>query len=392
MRRREFVKGLGVLGAAGLATAICPWPGALGTGWAAGLPEQRIQAVLDAHVGEGALPGVILGVKTPWGSFFGASGLADLATTRPLTAEDQIRIASTTKTITATLVLMLVDEGLLGLDTRLGEILPGAVPNADSITLTQLLNHTAGVHDHEEDPGLDLLSPEGFTKDWSAQEILAFPNAHGPDFAPGSQWKYSNCGYYLLGLVVEKVTGSTVEEQTRARIFDPLGMTRTRLSRTGYLEGRFTGGDCLVLDEATVRDMTHWNMSWDWTAGGGVTMAADMLRFAEGLFAGRLLRPATLERMCTPSGAARDRIPGTVGYGFGLNVWTTDRYFGEPCFGHDGANGGTHAKWAYYPEAGRGIFLATNRMDYSDAGVDAIELLKQVMQELVPLLREPGAA
>ena len=382
MNRREFVKGLGLLGGAGF--------GLLVNGkraWAGDLHEKEIQAVLDANVADDALPGLVLGTRNSYGTFFGAAGKADLETGRLMTPDTRIRIASITKVFTATLILSLVDEGLLSLDTILGSLLPDSVPNATGITMAQLLNHTAGVYDHENDPGLDILSPTGFIKDWTEEEILAFPKAHGPDFTPGSKWSYSNCGFYLLGMVIEKVTGSTVDIEAWNRIFRPLNMNNTSLSRRGTLKAPYTGGYCLVDGETEFRNMALWNMSWDWTAGSAVTTAGDMLRFSEGLFGGNLLQPQTLQAMSTPVGAAQDISP-YAGYGYGLRVRSKDTYYDVPSLGHDGANGGTHAQWVYYPEAQGSLFLATNRLDYSSKGINAVALLKKVRTELAPLISE----
>ncbi|WP_428561009.1 MAG: serine hydrolase domain-containing protein [Solidesulfovibrio sp. DCME] len=385
MNRRQFLVAAAVAG-------LSPWAaaGRGGLAEAGSLPVAAIQAVLDAAVSDDGLPGLVFGALTPRGNFLGAAGKADLAAPRAMEPGDQIRLASITKNMTAALILRLCEEGLLSTGDILAALLPDCgVPNAASITVAQLLNHTAGVYDHEESTDLDILSPGNFTKDWTAAEILAISNAHGPAFAPGAQWGYSNTGYYLLGLIAEKRTGQTFEAAIAQRFFRPLGLARTAVSRTGALAAPLTGGYCLVAD-GDFRVMTDWNMSWDWTAGSGVSTAADMLAWGRALFTGKLLSAASLAVMTTPTGKAADIIPGQVGYGCGTEVWTADEFFGQPCWSHGGGNGGTRTFLLHYPRAWRTLFIGANRFDYAPAGVDATALVKNVLTALVPYLDFPA--
>lgn len=384
MDRRDFMRfaALGALTLAGSAPGCADDDDATGD-----LPAARLQAALDEAVSDAGVPGLTLGIETPRGSFYGAAGKADLAAGQPMTADTQIRLASATKTMTSALVLKHCELGLLRLDDTLAARLPeavGAVPNASAITIGHILNHTAGLWDHESDPGLDLLSASGFGKDWTPAEILAFLTAHGPYASPGEQWFYSNTGYYLLGLTLEAVTGSTVDALAARHLFGPLGMRSTSLTRRGTLAPPCTGGYCLLPDNVTYRNMLDWNMSWDWTAGSGASVARDMIVWAKGLFGGAVVSPATLALMTTPRGAAANLAPG-IGYGYGVNVFENDSDFGEPSYGHDGANGGTHVYWKHLPKSGRTVFGGMNRFDYGDEGLDAISAMRAVMTKVARL-------
>jgi D-alanyl-D-alanine carboxypeptidase len=330
------------------------------------------------------VPGVVLALNDPRGSFAGAAGKAETGGA-PMTPATQIRLASTTKPMTAALILQLHETGALGLGDRLGRWLPDVVPNADTITLAQLLDHTAGVYDHENDAGLDILSPATFGKTWTPDEILAFPRTHGPDFAPGTAWAYSNAGYYLLGMVAEAVTRSTVEAETTRRFFAPLGMTRTALARSGVLRDPATGGYCL-LDDGRYLDMRGWNMSWDWTAGSACSVALDMLLWARALFRGAVLQPATLALMTTPKGHAANLRPG-IGYGLGIECYASDEYFASRCFAHGGMNGGTHIAWRFYPDLDLALFAGINRADYASDGIDAAAFLRGLLTSVAALIR-----
>lgn len=342
----------------------------------------RLQAIIDSRASDAGVPGIVLATDSRKGQFAGAAGKAYLDG-RAMTIDTQIRLASATKTMTAALVMQLVEEGRLRITDTLGQWLPDVVPNASIITIAQLLNHTSGVYDHENDPGLDLLSPSNFGKTWTADEILAFARAHGPDFTPGTEWRYSNTGYYLLGLLVETVTASTVEAEMARRFFTPLHMTRTAVRRDGSLSAPGTGGYCLTPDNRFL-DMTGWNMSWDFTAGCGASVALDMITWGKALFGGHVLQPPTLSAMTTPLGRAADLKPG-MGCGYGVFRYHSDPYLGELCWEHGGMNGGTHVEWRYYPNRDLALFVGLNRADYNPAGIDAHALMVSLLEEVVPL-------
>ncbi|MFE6750961.1 serine hydrolase domain-containing protein [Kitasatospora purpeofusca] len=251
----------------------------------------------------------------------GSSGVADLAGRAPVDPEGRFRIASVTKTFVATAVLQLVGEGRLGLDDPVSRHLPGLLPEGQSsITVRQLLNQRSGLFDPTND-GVSIVpdpADETAFRAWAAQGGLfrtytpagkvAASVAHGPDFAPGERWEYSNTNYDVLGMLVEKVTGRSYAEEITRRILRPLGMNRTLLPGTsaavpgphahGYVDGV---------------DVTHQNPSWIGAAGEMVSTTGDLLRFDRALLRGGLLPPAQQREMTTmlPTGTA-------TAYGMGL--------------------------------------------------------------------------
>lgn len=333
------------------------------------LPTEKLQALLDKYVGSNGIPGMILALETQQGKWIGASGQANVATGEAMTPSMQVRIASITKPFTATLIMKLIEEGKLSLDDTVEKWLPGAIPAGSRITVRMLLNHTSGLTDHEDVQEFDeqnLANPE---REWTSKEILAISNKYGLKFEPGEKYEYCNTGYYILGMIIEKVTNDTVENQMQQRFFKPLGMSRTSITGDGMMSEPFAHGHAWLPTTGKVIDNSDWNFSWDWTAGSCVTTGNDMLTWTKALFNGRVVNEETLRQMTTP-------IAPSTNYGFGLSSMFFP-LFGERMIGHNGANTGTHAVWLYLPESNRTIFAEMNRLDVpSESGQSPVNVTK----------------
>ena len=322
-----------------------------------------------------------MAVETPKGAWVGAAGKADLTTSQAMTANTQVRIASITKVFTATLIMKLVEKGYLKLDHTVNDWIPGSLPrHGDRITISMLLNHTSGIPDHENTlEWLNKLMSDP-TATWTSEDVLDIVRLHKDEFVqPGTEYSYCNTGYYLLGMIAEAATKDTVANETNRRLFHPLGMRRTALTRDGmksdpYAHDYFWGDDELL-------DTSGWNLSWDWTAGSGITIASDMLRWTRAFFGGKVVSSATLEQMVTP-------IPPAAEYGYGLEVssaWAN--FFGEKAVSHSGANAGVYTLWFHFPESNRTLFVALNRLDLSDTPmVDSGEVMKKIFSGVRDIL------
>ena len=185
----------------------------------------------------------------------------------------------------------------------------GRIPYVDQITLRQLLTHTSGIYDYFDDDSpfwQDAYLGEGadWARVWTPQEVLAYADGakHAPYFAPGEGIHYSNTGYILLGLILERATGQRYAEQLHARILGPLGLTDTFFASTEPVLGGKV--DAYQLIDGELVNVSAIDLSSPGTAGGMVSTTRDLARFAEALFGGELLQPATLEEMITfiPSG------------------------------------------------------------------------------------------
>ena len=164
----------------------------------------------------------------------GKEYVATAGTRRPK-ADQRFRIGSVTKTFTATIVLQLVQEGTLRLDSTLEEHLPGVVPRGGEITIRHLLGHRSGLANVTDYPG--WLKQAERSPSTSPINSLRFAASKPLAFRPGSQERYSNTNYIALGLVIEKVTGRSYAEELEQRVLDPLGLSRTELPTTRRLVG-----------------------------------------------------------------------------------------------------------------------------------------------------------
>jgi D-alanyl-D-alanine carboxypeptidase len=272
-------------------------------------------------------------------------GAARLEPRRPITVNDQVRVGSITKSMVATVVLQLVGERRLRLNDSIEDWLPGVVPNGEAITLRMVLSHTSGLFDYGEDADFITRIVADPDRYWSPRDILAVALAHPPTFPPGAGWSYSNTGYILLGLVLERVTGQPIQTVLERRVFRPLHLSRTFFALDGRFRGTYAHGYLPPsLTGGGYQDTSSWPPSWAWAAGAVVSTAADVARFYQGLMSGHLLRPSLLREMTKTVPA---ESPGR--YGLGLAA------FDLPCgtvWGHTGGIFG-YSSFAFSDRSGR---------------------------------------
>ncbi len=245
--------------------------------------------IVAQHLGQGAIPGALVGVWYPGrGTWVQAMGIGDLATAAPIAIDDHVRIASITKTFTATVVLQLVEGGHLSLDDPLEPFVAGIV-NGDRITIRQMLNMTSGIFDYSTDPVFDPAYAADPAMPFSREEALAIMRQHPADFSPGTQTHYSNSNTYLLGLIIEQVTGQTAGEAITERIIDPLGLTGTSFPTTPEMPAPYAHGYEAPAPGDPLRDVTRSNPDIPWTAGAMISTLADVHTWASALANGTLL-------------------------------------------------------------------------------------------------------
>jgi len=342
------------------------------------LPTALLQALLEAPVSDAGVPGAILAIQTKDGVWIGAAGKADLGdatlpTPRPPQAmkpDMQVRLAGVTKVFTAALIMKIVEENKIALSDTVKKWLPvlptGTVPYGAQITVAMLLNHTSGLYDYEVDPYfIELMLSDPYyawISDSSYDKIINW--IYTSDFLPGMAFKYCNAGYYLLGKIAEAATGQSFEDAIRTRLFSPQSMSRTALTRSGQKTDPYTRDYCWIdvdyhptlVGTSQLVDTSGWDLSWDWASGSGVSTAQDMLTWTRAFFGGKVVNAQSLTQMTTPKDPAAT-------FGFGLEVFDSDPWFGEKMYGHGGENPGVLTRWLYYPDSGRIIFISLNRFD-----------------------------
>ena len=336
------LRALPLLMAAGLALAT-------GATRAAELDTAKIDAVFAAFTQD--TPGCALGVYREGQVLLERGyGLADLNHGVPITPGTVFDIGSSSKQFTALAVLMLAKDGKLSLQDKVAKHLPELKDLGQRFTIAQMLHHTAGLRDYNE---LLLLAGRDMGDVTSSDDALRLLAAQqGLNFEPGTRFSYSNSGYFLAAMIVERVSGQSLDAFLQARVFKPLGMTAThvRTDHTVVVPHRATayrpnGPAGFAID------MSNWNQPGD---GAVQTHVRDLARWDAELAQPKLIEPALLKAMQTP-GQLADGSP--IQYGLGLSM---DRYRGLPLVQHAGAWGGYRAIVARFPEQHLGLALTCN--------------------------------
>jgi D-alanyl-D-alanine carboxypeptidase len=345
----------------------------------------RLRPLVEAKMAELGVPGVIVAVRAPGRCRWVATlGTRNVTTGHPMTLRDHVRVGSITKTFTGTVVLQLVDEGLIGLDEAISKYLTG-VPNGDHITVRELLQMSSGLYNYSESVAFNRTLDEEPDKVWTVPELLEIGLHGDPYFSPGAGFHYSNTNTVLLGALVETVTGHRLEDELRTRIFEPLGMRETVLpplddtsiSRPhprGYMFGTNVGTLPPACDAQSVsrHDVTHASPSWTWAAGGAISTLRDLLVWAPALARGTLLSAETQAerlRWIPPS-------PGSA-LGYGLNIADF-----SGIIGHDGALPGFQSFVGYAPAHDATIVVLANVYPDADCGSPANVITRVIATEL----------
>jgi D-alanyl-D-alanine carboxypeptidase len=331
----------------------------------------KIRREMDKLVAMGA-PGVLVLLRNGDQVTRLARGFGEVSRRAPMRADDRFRVGSLTKTYAATVVLQLVGEGKVSLDDSLDTYLPGVVPNAGSIKIRHLLNHTSGLFDYWRDQRFFERLVASPTGSWTPQERIALATSHPPLFAPGAGFSYSNTGYIVLGLLIEKVSGRSLAQEYRDRIFVPLRLSATSAPPTHRIEGRHAHG-YYVFDKPPAQDVTAVSASAAWGNGDIVSTADDIATFYRALLAGRLLKPDLLQAMVTTvNGTFED---GTR-YGLGIG---TGRL---PCgtyWGHDGEFAGYVTTAKNSRNGSRQVVIMVNSSSLSKVAKKQVDRLTEVV-------------
>ena len=315
---------------------------------------QELAALMQHDVEAGA-PGVVVRVDDGSGRIVSLARQAAWSTAvHKLSANDEFRMGSNTKTMIAVLVLQLVAEHKLSLQDPVDKWLPGLVPNGRHITLKMLLNHTSGLYDYIADPGVLAHEIGADTSALTPQDLLAASAKYPPLFAPGAGYAYSNTDYVALGLVLQKATGQSVITLLRRRLIQPLGLRDTYFATSGASRDGDKLADGYEPDAADLAPLlppfvpagtafagpargdhvlvTSLDPDWAFTAGAIVSTPADEQRFLRALASGRLLPPAQLAEMRTAV-IENPGEPDSARYGLGF-----EEYFSPcgPVWGHTG--------------------------------------------------------
>lgn len=280
-------------------------------------------------------------------------GFADLEFDVKVDAQTMFRIGSVTKQFTAALVMRYVEQGKLSLDDDVSKYVPDFPLQGKSVTIRQLMNHTSGIPSYT-DVG------EAWQKVWplelSHEELLALVKDKPFDFEPGTKWNYNNTGYYLLGMVLEKVGGKSYGQLVTSEIARPLGLERTRRdSNVDLIKNRAQGYTLqgTPLGPRTVNDQPY-GTNQPGAAGMLLSTARELVTWQMALTSGKFVSKDSFALMTTPTVLPDGK---DTGYGFGLMI---DDYEGHRRISHGGGIFGFNSMLAWYPEHDLHVAVISN--------------------------------
>jgi CubicO group peptidase (beta-lactamase class C family) len=292
----------------------------------------RMEQVVQAYVDNKQFMGSALVARDGKVLFSKGYGFANLEWQVPNSPTTKFRLGSITKQFTAACILLLEERGKLKVDDPVKKYMPDAPAAWDKITLFNLLTHTSGIPNFTSFP--DYASTEAIPT--TPEKLVARFRDKPLEFEPGEKWAYSNSGYVLLGYLIEKISQQSYSQFVQENIFTPLGMKDSGYdSNSAIILHRASG---YVPGDKGATNAGYIDMSIPLSAGGLYSTTEDLLLWEQGLMGGKLLSPASLQKMTTPF---------KNDYAFGLAVHTAN---GHKLIEHGGGIEGFNTSLAYYPE------------------------------------------
>ncbi len=309
-----------------------------------------LDAMAQAMIARRQTPGLSVSVLKNGALLYSRGfGLGDISTGAAATPQSGFRIASVTKQFTAAAILLLAGDGRLSVTDPLARFLPD-YPNAAAITLAEMMSHTAGLGDYINGQDATVLG-QAQTRDYTTDELLAIIRASTSQRSrPGTRYAYSNSGFALLGIVVERVSGLPFAQFLQQRIFNPVGMAGTGIDSSaaapaccGYRPNHLAG--------AGFGPVYPVSPSFIGGAGAIRSCTEDLCRWHDALLHGRVLEPAGVVAMLTPARLSDGRfvVAEREGYGFGQRLGMEN---GQPYLMHGGMVNGFASHLRSYPVAG----------------------------------------
>ncbi|MCK6261713.1 beta-lactamase family protein [Vibrio sp. ZSDE26] len=248
----------------------------------------------------------------------------------PISPDENTRytIASISKTFTATMIFQLIEQGKLSLDTKLSEFYP-KFDQSNDITIDHLLSHQSGIYNYTNSPEFVQYYTQYQSNEKMLERFYSYPN----EFKPGTGWQYSNTGYYLLGLIIEDVTGQSYEKNLKQRITDKLQLSHTAFCRD-YSHCKFNTQSYAFWNKQWF-EQAVWHPSITAGAGGLISTPTELGIFMDALFNGELVSIETIEVM------------KALNTGFSKGFWNMP-YFYKTAWGHNGSIEGFQSQLVYF--------------------------------------------
>jgi CubicO group peptidase (beta-lactamase class C family) len=329
----------------------------------------RMEEIIQSYVTTKQFMGTVLVARDQNVILDKAYGFANLEWSIPNTPTTKFRLGSITKQFTATSILLLQERGKLKIDDPVKKYMPDAPAAWDKITIYNLLTHTSGIPSFTGFP--DYHSTEATPT--TPEQLVARFRDKPLEFQPGEKWNYSNSGYVLLGYLIEKISGETYEKFVQENIFTPLGMKNSGYdSNSEIIVHRAYG---YSPGKESVENAGYIDMTIPFSAGALYSTTEDLLRWEQGLFGGKILSAASLQKMTTPF---------LNDYGCGVAVHDEK---GHKLVDHGGGIEGFNTQLSYYPDEKLAI-IALSNLNGAAPGAIATNLAATIHGEKVVLSTE----
>jgi D-alanyl-D-alanine carboxypeptidase len=344
------------------------------------------QAKLDQFRAKVGFPGATIGFVLPDGRSGSVStGVSDLSTKRPLVPGDLMLAGSIGKTFVAAVMMQLAQEGKVNLDDKIAgwfKVDPwfARLPNANDITIRMLLNHSSGVGNHADDNKFYKALAANPDRVWKYEDLVAFVLDKKPLFAAGKGFAYADTNYILVGMIIERVTGSTLYSEVTQRFLKPLKLDHIVPQEGRIIPGVVNGyssfgivagpkGAMIVNGKFTI------NPQVEWAGGGFASTAEDLARWATALYGSDLIQKPFMTQMLTGIKTGEIDL-------YGLGVEISEGRWGKS-YGHDGVFPGYVAAMSYFPQYRVAVAMQVNTDREKQVGQGFNGYIDEVMKIIV---------
>jgi D-alanyl-D-alanine carboxypeptidase len=333
---------------------------------------KAIDAIIEGAVTRAPLVSLTVGIRyRNQPPYFHSVGFANLASAQPATPSTVYEIGSITKQFTAAGIMQLVEQGKLSLDDAVAGLVPELPSLVSQVRVRHLLTHTSG---------LPVATYMGFSlydvRTYTPTEAVTIYSRGIKHLVadPGEKYQYNNAGYFLLGIILEKISGQVYEDYLRQHIFQPAGLTATDVC-TQEMQRQTLG---YRRSGQTFQPWPAVNESLNYSAGSLCSTAVDLLKWQQALWAGQLVSRDSLRQMITPG----KLIDGTtLPYGLGFQI---EKVNGQEMIYHNGVMNGFYSRVEYYPVDDLALVLLTNSQPSST--VDPLglgDLAQEIVSEIM---------
>lgn len=323
------------------------------------IAQQNVTEQVDKFINEKYLPTepgaavlIAKGGKVILRKGYGQANLNPIVSNKP---DMVFRIGSITKQFTSTAILQLAEQGKIDLNADITTYLTGFLTSGKTVTVEQLLNHTSGIKSYTTLP--DLVSKEKKGKFISTEDMLKVIQSQPSDFAPNDQWLYNNSGYFLLGAIIEKVSGMSYGAYVSKNLFKPAGMKSSFTDDAKLPKNIATGYHKANASEYAIADYVHPTIPY--SAGAIFSTVDDLWKWNQAIFNYKLVKKETMERAWAPTKLNNGKL---ISYGYG---WQLGRLGDIQTIGHGGAIDGFLTFEIYIPDQKFYVCILSNNMTVS---------------------------